>query len=77
MIVVRDKLRGGHVHSHIWMGPDKDHLALTGTLVMRRDEWYSFWAILNAGVEHLGYKDDAVQFLDAKPIFEATGRMIE
>lgn len=71
MILVRDELRGTHVHSRVFMGSDQEHLALTGTLIMRREEWYSFWAILNAGVAHLGYNRDSVRFPSAGPILEA------
>ncbi len=70
MILIKEELKGEYIHSRVFMGSDKDHLSLTGTLIMRRREWFSFWAIFNAGVQHLGYNDDSVQFPDAKPILE-------
>lgn len=39
---LRSALLGGHVHIDVFVGPDADHLAKTGTLVMRPDEAKSF-----------------------------------
>lgn len=38
----RFKLLGGHVHARVFVGPDGDHLALVGNLVMREEEWALF-----------------------------------
>lgn len=39
MMKLKDTLRGGHVHVDVFVGPDADHLAHTGTLVLRLGEW--------------------------------------
>lgn len=39
---LRTELLGAHVHIDVFVGPDADHLAKTGTLVMRPDEAKSF-----------------------------------
>lgn len=31
--------RGGHTHVDVFVGPDSDHLALSGRMVFTRDEW--------------------------------------
>jgi hypothetical protein len=51
IIKFRDRRKGEHVHSHIWMGPDEDHLALTGTLIMTTGEWQIFGVALILGAK--------------------------
>lgn len=51
IIKFRDERRGEHVHSRVFMGPDEDHLALTGTLIMRIGEWQTLGAALLIGTE--------------------------
>jgi hypothetical protein len=41
---LRNEKRGGHVHIDVFVGPDEDHLALAGTLVMRAGEAAAFEA---------------------------------
>ena len=53
VIKFRDERKGEHVHSRIFMGPDEDHLALTGRLIMRIGEWQLFGAALILGVEEV------------------------
>lgn len=36
------KDQGEHMHVNVFVGPDRDHLALGGTVVMRDDEWLLF-----------------------------------
>jgi hypothetical protein len=42
VIKLRERLAGGHVHGDVFMGPDAEHLANCGRLVMRVDEWALF-----------------------------------
>jgi len=37
-IKVRKEILGSHVHLAVFVGPDEDHLALAGRLVMRIEE---------------------------------------
>lgn len=30
---------GGHIHVAVWIGPDREHLALAGRLCCRSEEW--------------------------------------
>lgn len=44
MVKLRSRLRGAHRHVSVFMGPDADHLALTGELVMGPADWMIFAA---------------------------------
>jgi len=37
-IKTKKEIRGAHEHLDVFVGPDKDHLALSGCLVLRHDE---------------------------------------
>lgn len=50
-IKLRDELCGEYIHTRVFMGPDKDRLSLTGTLVMRIGEWQLFGAALLRGAK--------------------------
>ena len=39
---LRKETHGHHTHVDVFVGPDEDHLALTGTLVMHAGEAASF-----------------------------------
>lgn len=39
------RLAGEHVHARLYIGPDEEHLAHSGVLIMRKDEWLSFLAL--------------------------------
>jgi hypothetical protein len=41
---------GKHCHTDVFIGEDEDHLQLSGHLVMGKDEWLLFGAVLLAGV---------------------------
>lgn len=48
---MKTERKGEHVHARIFVGPDLDHLALSGTLVFRLDEWLQFGAALCTGAD--------------------------
>lgn len=52
-IKLRCEARGAHVHVDLFIGPDADHLALSGRLVFRVGEWQLFGAALLLGVDHM------------------------
>ncbi len=51
VINVRGQILGNHVHARVFMGPDGDHLALSGQLVFTIGEWQLFGAALLLGAE--------------------------
>ena len=53
IIKLRDERRGEHIHTRVFIGEDKDHLALSGTLVFRVGEWQLFGAALLLGMEQM------------------------
>lgn len=40
---------GGHVDTRLFVGPDEDHLALSGRLSLRFDEYQLFLAVMELG----------------------------
>lgn len=49
VIKLRSIRRGEHVHEGVFVGPDRDHLAFAGTLILRIGEWQLFEAALSLG----------------------------
>jgi len=47
-IKTRKQTQGGHEHLDVFVGPDKDHLALSGRLVLRPSEASELEYALNA-----------------------------
>jgi len=47
VIKLKDDLLGSHVLVRVFMGEDKDHLKLTGTLAMNPREWLLFERTFN------------------------------
>lgn len=45
-IKLQSKRLGHHVHTEVFVGPDWDHLALSGTLIMHVGEWQLFGAAM-------------------------------
>jgi hypothetical protein len=41
-IKIRKEVLGGHTHLDVFMGPDKDHVAKAGSLVLRNEEVKEF-----------------------------------
>lgn len=48
---LKAELLGEHVHEHVFVGPDRDHLALAGTLVMDIGQYQLFGAALLMGAK--------------------------
>ena len=48
---IKSELLGAHVHERLFVGPDKEHLALAGTLVFDIGEWQLFGAALLLGAQ--------------------------
>lgn len=44
---------GDYVHEQIFIGPDKDHLALAGKLVLQVGEWQDFGCCLLLGSQQM------------------------
>ncbi len=42
MIKLKIKIEGSHIKARVFMGTDRHHLALTGILTMRLEEWNEF-----------------------------------
>lgn len=63
-IRLRDKRGGDHVHTRVFVGPDKDHLALAGELTFNVGEWQLFGAALFQGVARM-YSQGAELTIDA------------
>ncbi len=53
IIKFRDERKGEHIHSRVFVGPDEDHLALAGTLIMRLGEWQTLGAALLLGAKSI------------------------
>jgi len=47
-IKIKKEVRGAHEHLDVFVGPDKDHLALSGHLVLRHNEASEIEYALNA-----------------------------
>lgn len=45
---------GEHVHVTVFMGPDADHLANCGKVILRIGEWQLFGACVLLGADHMG-----------------------
>ena len=45
--------KGEHVHVHVFMGPNTDHLASCGVLTFNVGEWQSFGAALGLGATQM------------------------
>lgn len=45
-IKIKYQLVGQHVHIYVYVGPDTDHLASAGKLIMRKEEWEVTHAVL-------------------------------
>ena len=41
--------QGPHLRAKVWVGPDPDHFALAGALVMQLEEWEVFEAAVRLG----------------------------
>ncbi len=53
IIKMRSMRLGEHVHEQVFVGPDEEHLALAGTLILRMGEWQSLGAALLLGAERM------------------------
>lgn len=49
-IVAEYRVGGGHTHVDLFTGPDKDHVAKTGSPVFLNAEWKQFIDALQIGV---------------------------
>ena len=49
---LRGERKGEHIHARLFMGPDRDHLAKNGDLVLTVEEWQIFVAALLLGEGH-------------------------
>lgn len=49
VIKLRSERRGSHIHETVFVGPDEDHLANSGTLVLEMGEWQDFGVALSLG----------------------------
>lgn len=56
---------GDHVHTRLYMGEDKDHLALCGALTFRVGEWQLFGAALRLGADRTQGHLEIVAWEDA------------
>lgn len=45
--------RGAHAHELVFVGPDADHLALAGVLVLDIGQWQEFGAALGLGASRM------------------------
>jgi hypothetical protein len=63
-IKVVSETLGGHVHQRVFVGPDRDHLALAGELVFSEQEARAFEAMLVFGAAS---SRGAHQFIDEVP----------
>ena len=52
-MVLRRERRGELVHERVFMGPDVEHLALAGTLIMDVEQWQEFGAALLLGARQM------------------------
>ena len=52
-LVLKSDRRGDHIHERVFMGPDAEHLALTGTLIMDVGQWQEFGAALLLGATQM------------------------
>ena len=52
-MVLRSTRRGDLIHERVFMGPDSEPLALTGTLVMDIGQWQEFGAALMLGAQQM------------------------
>lgn len=53
ILKLRVAVRGRHVHADVFTGPDADHLASNGTLVMLAGEWQLFGAMALLGADKM------------------------
>ncbi len=51
---IRSDIRGGHVKAQVYVGPDEDHLALSGRLILRLQEYQIFLAVMKFGTVESG-----------------------
>jgi hypothetical protein len=51
-IKMRSRLDGTHVQTHVYMGPDDDHLVYCGALVQEIGHWQWFGAMLSLGARN-------------------------
>jgi hypothetical protein len=61
VIKFRYMLKGAHIHTAVFTGPDKDHLGLSGKLVFTKDDWEGFRAHRAARLLN-GEKGEGVYF---------------
>jgi len=57
VIKLRVDSTGSHVRATVFVGPDVDHLAGSGELCFRHDEWMAFSASLVIGAETMNVND--------------------
>lgn len=57
IIKLRSRADGAHITESVFVGPDKDHLALAGTLRFDLAEWQHFGAALLMGAGNVGSMD--------------------
>ena len=48
-IKLKSEQKGDHIHERVYVGTDRDHLALAGELVFRVGEWQLFGCALLLG----------------------------
>mgnify|MGYP001578872877 CR=1 FL=1 len=53
IIKLRSERRGHHVHERVFVGPDVDHLALAGVLILDVGQWQEFGAALGLGAARM------------------------
>lgn len=51
VLKIRHTLHGSHVHAEFFVGPDEAHLAATGSLILRPDEFAALAQTLRFGVD--------------------------
>lgn len=53
VIKIKSERKGEQVYDRIFVGPDEEHLALTGILVLYIGEWQEFGAALLLGAKQM------------------------
>jgi hypothetical protein len=75
VIKVKSSMEGGHIVDRIFMGPDKDHLELSGILNYsvdnEKEQWIAFSNIMHDGVlSPINNGDTEVIFEGRPEVFE-------
>ena len=68
ILKLKSNRHGNHVHTDMWMGEDRDHLASIGSIIQHIGEYQLFFAAIGLGIEHMFGNLELIESEDSDPL---------